>query len=175
MAAVVSEVDTTIRAEVQDEVAWDARIGANSVGVAVKNGVVTLSGGVSSFAAKMAAAEAAHRVRGVAAVANDITVHIPSFAERTDPEIAQAVIVALQWNAWVPSEQIEVTVAQGVVTLKGTVDWIYQRRAAENAIAHLAGVRSVVNEIHTTPQFQPNDLQQRLERALERNAIVEAD
>ncbi len=104
MTAVVSFVDEEIRSEVQDELTWDSKIGPNTIGVAVKGGVATLSGGVSSYAAKVAAAEAAHRVRGVEAVANDITVHIPSFAERTDSDIAQAVLNSLQWNAWVPTE-----------------------------------------------------------------------
>jgi len=174
MTAVVSYVDEEIRSEVQDEIAWDSKIGPNTIGVAVKGGVATLSGGVNSYAAKVAAAEAAHRVRGVEAVANDITVHIPSFAERTDPDIAQAVLNSLQWNAWVPTNQLEVTVSQGVVTLKGTVDWLYQRRAAEDAISHLAGVRAVMNETRVAPQVQPKDLQQRLEHALQRSATVEA-
>ncbi len=174
MATIVTRTDEDIRLEVQDELEWDLQVGSSPVGVAVKGGVATLTGEVPSYAAKLAAADATHRVRGVKAVANDIIVHIPSFAERTDADIAQAIITALRWNTLVPTDQIDVTVTQGLVTLKGTVEWAYQRNAAEYAIRHLAGVRVVTNEIRLTPHVQREDLKHRLERALERNAEVEA-
>jgi osmotically-inducible protein OsmY len=166
--------DDDVRREVQDELEWDLQVGNSPIGLSVKDGVVTLTGEVNSYAAKMAAVAATHRVRGVRAVANEISVHIPSYAERTDADVAQAVINVLKWNTLVPADQIEVTVAQGLVTLKGTVEWAYQRVEAEEAVRRLAGVRAVANQLTITPRVQRNDIKQRLEQALVRSAEVEA-
>jgi osmotically-inducible protein OsmY len=166
--------DEDVRSEVQDELEWDLQVGTSPIGVSVKAGVVTLTGEVSSYAAKVAAVAAAHRVRGVKAVANEISVHIPSFAERTDADVAQAAVNALKWNTLVPADQIEVTVAQGLVTLKGTVEWAYQRIEAEDAVRPIAGVRAVSNQITIVPRLQRTDIKQRLEQALVRSAEVEA-
>src|SRR6266576_6683925 len=111
--------DEQIQKDVLAELKWDARVQPNEVGVAVKNGVVTLTGWVDSFTKKWAAEEAAERVRGVVAVANDIEVRLPTSAERTDADIAAAAVRALEWDAFVPIERLEVTVAKGWVTLRG--------------------------------------------------------
>src|SRR5207249_8239684 len=105
--------DEQIQEDVLDELKWDARVQPNEIGVTVKDGVVTLTGWVDSYTKKWAAEEAAHRVQGVQAVANDIEVRLPSSAERTDADIAAAAVRALEWDAFVPTDKIKVTVSKG--------------------------------------------------------------
>ena len=114
--------DEEIQKSVLDELKWDGRVLATDVGVEVNKGVVTLTGSVESYAKRVAAQEAAHRVRGVLDVANDIQIRVPESTGRTDTEIAQAVRQALEWNVFVPQERIHSTVSEGLVTLTGTVD-----------------------------------------------------
>src|SRR5215213_1677001 len=109
--ATATLTDEQIQQEVLDELKWDARVQPNEIGVAVKNGVVTLTGWVDNFTKKWIAERAAHRVRGVTAVANDIEVRLPSAVERTDADIAAAATRALEWDSLVPVEKLEVTVA----------------------------------------------------------------
>ena len=104
---------------------WDPRVSPNEIGVSVKDGIVSLTGWVDSYTKKWAAEEAAHRVRGVKAVANDLEVRLPSSSERTDADIAQAAVRALEWDAFLPPGKVQVTVSQGWVTLKGEVEWQY--------------------------------------------------
>src|SRR3989440_12516733 len=111
--ATTTRTDEQIQEDVLDELKWDARVQPNEIGVAVKDGVVTLMGWVDSYTKRWAAEEAAHRVRGVKAVANDIEVRLPSAAERTDADIAAAVTRALEWDAFVPIERLDGTVAKG--------------------------------------------------------------
>src|SRR5258705_7607582 len=120
-ASTMVRTDEQIQGDVIAELKWDARIAPNEIGVMVTNGVVTLTGWVDSYAKKWAAERAAHRVRGVVAVANDIEVRLPSSAERTDADIAAAATRALEWDALVPVETLEVTVSRGWVTLRGEV------------------------------------------------------
>src|SRR3989442_11682051 len=120
--------DEQIQKDVLAELKWDARVQPNEIGVAVKDGIVTLAGWVDSYTKKWAAEEAAHRVRGVKAVANDIEVQLPSSAERTDADIAAAAIHALEWDAFVPVDRLDVTVSKGWVTLRGEVEGQYQRQ-----------------------------------------------
>src|SRR5882724_7025800 len=119
--------DEEIQRDVLAELKWDARLQPNEIGVIVKDGVVTLMGWVDSYTKKWAAEEATHRVRGVKAVANDIEVRLPGDAERTDADIAAAAVRAVEWDAFVPSGQVDVTVSKGWVTLKGEVEWQFQR------------------------------------------------
>ena len=114
--------DEEIQKSVLDELKWDGRVLATDVGVEVDKGVVTLTGTVESYAKRVAAQEASHRVRGVLDVANDIQIRVPESTGRTDTEIAQAVRQALEWNVFVPQERIHSTVSEGLVTLTGTVD-----------------------------------------------------
>jgi osmotically-inducible protein OsmY len=109
--------------------------------VVVKDGVVTLTGWVDSYTKRWAAENAAHRVRGVKAVANDIEVRLPSSTERTDADIAAAAIRALEWDAFVSVDKLEVTVSKGWVTLKGEVEWQYQKQDAERAVRRLTGIK----------------------------------
>src|SRR6266581_5660314 len=132
--AISTRTDEAIQADVLEELKWDTRVRPNEVGVAVKDGIVTLTGWVDSYLKKIAAEEAAHRVRGVKAVANDIEVRLPGSAERTDADLAKAALNALKWDAAIPTDKLEVTVSKGWVMLKGEVDYAFQRQDAERAV-----------------------------------------
>ncbi len=163
--------DSELHDQVIQELKWDTRIGEADVGVAVHEGIVTLAGGVGSYAERLAAQEAAHRVAGVRDVANEIQVRIPGRHVRTDEEIARAVRHALVWNVLVPAEAIETTVASGWVTLEGNVTTWRQRSDAESAIRYLPGVKGIVNKIHIVgSQVDAVSLRLAIEGALERRA-----
>jgi osmotically-inducible protein OsmY len=137
--------------------------------------VVTLTGWVDSYLKKWNAEEAAHRVAGVKAVANDVEVRLPSSSERTDSDIAAAAVHALEWDALVPSDKVQVTVSKGWVTLRGEVDWQYQKEDAERVVRRLTGVKGVTNLITVKPHTAPSDLKKRIEEALVRTAKLDAD
>lgn len=166
--------DEKIQRDVLAELKWDARLQPNEIGVIVKDGVVTLTGTVDSYFKKWAAEDAAHRVRGVKAVANDIEVRLPSFAERTDSDIAAAVVRALEWDAFVPVDKLDITVSKGWVTLQGEIESQYQREEAERLVRRLSGVRGVTNLIIVKPRPTPSELKQKIEQALVRNAELDA-
>ena len=167
--------DEAIQADVQEALQWDAHVRPSDIGVVVTDGIVTLTGWVDAYLKKMAAREAAHRVRGVKAVANDIEVRLPGSAERTDTDLAKAVLGALQWDAAIPAGKVEVTVSQGWVTLGGEVDHAFQVRDAEHAVRRHAGVKGVSNLIVVNrSRVLPTDLKQQIERALLRNAQTDA-
>ena len=174
--AVTSEVrtDTQIQADVLAELKWEPRVQPNEIGVTVKDGVVTLTGTVDSFTKKYAAEEAAHRVRGVKAVANDIEVRLFATSERSDADIAAAAVHALEWDAFVPIEKLDVTVSKGWVTLKGEVEWNYQRDDAYDVVRRLSGVKGVKNQIVVKPRITPSDLKKKIEDALVRTAELDA-
>lgn len=175
--ATTTRTDEELQRDVLAELAWDARAQPNEVGVTVADGVVTLTGWVDSYARKWAAEQSAHRVRGVRAVADDIEVRLTGSAERTDAEIAVAVTRGLEWDAFVPVERIDVTVANGWVMLRGEVEWQYQRRAAERDVRRLSGVRGVTNLVTVRPHPAPSthDLEGRIRDALVRSAQTDAD
>jgi osmotically-inducible protein OsmY len=135
---------------------------------------VTLTGWVDTYQKKWAAEEAAHRVRGVRAVANEIEVRLPSMAERTDADIAAAAARALEWDAFVPIEKLDITVSKGWVTMRGEVEWQYQKEDAERVVRRLAGVRGVTNLITVKPRVTPSDLKAKIEKALVRSAELDA-
>jgi osmotically-inducible protein OsmY len=166
--------DEQIQRNVLAELKWDARLQPNEIGVIVKDGVVTLTGWVDSYAKKWAAEEAAHRVRGVKAVANDIEVRLPVSDERTDADIAAAVVRALEWDAFVPVEKLDVTVSKGWVTLRGEVEWQFQKEDAERVVRRLSGVKGVTNLIVVKPRVTPSELKQKIEQALIRTAQTDA-
>lgn len=168
--------DSEIQSDVLKELKWDTRVEETEVGVQVHQGIVTLVGTVTSYAKKLAAQEAAHRVSGVLDVANDITVRVPGNLARTDTEIAQAVRRALEWDVMIPYERIRSTVENGWVILEGTVKFLHEKQDAERAIANLIGVQGVTNSIAiqaTSPQ--PRQLRQKIEEALERHAQRQAN
>jgi len=174
--AVMVRTDEEIQRDVLRELKFDASVQPNEIGVAVKDGVVTLTGYVDSFLKKWAAEEAAHRVHGVMAVANDIEVRLPTNAERTDADIAAAVARALEWDAMVDIDKLDVTVSKGWVTLKGEVEWGFQRADAERVTRRITGVRGVSNLITVRPRQKPSpdETKRKIEDALVRNAEMDA-
>jgi osmotically-inducible protein OsmY len=173
----MTHTDEQIQLDVLEELKWDARVRPNEIGVVVKNGIVTLTGGVDTYTKKWAAEDAAHRVRGVKAVANDIEVRLPNSAERTDPDIAAAVTRTLEWDAFVPIEKLDVTVSKGWITLRGEVEWQYQKEDAERVVRRLSGVRGVTNLITVRPRVKPSpqELKRKIEDALVRSAETDAE
>jgi osmotically-inducible protein OsmY len=172
----VKKKDSEIQQDVLRELRWDIRVDETDVGIEVDNGVVTLTGMVASWGKRIAAEEAAHRVRGVLDVANDIVVKVPGAGAQTDTEIAQAVRHALVWDVFVPDTRIQSTVSDGTVVLKGDVDSWLQREDADKAVRNLAGVRLVRNQIVVKPpKVAPADVRKAIESALDRQAEREAE
>ena len=169
-----ARTDEEIQRDVLNELKWDPRLQPNEIGVIAKDGVVTLTGWVDSYTKRWAAEEAAHRVRSVLAVANDIEVRLPSIAERTDADIAAAAVRALEWDAFVPVDKLDVTVSKGWVTLRGEVEWQYQKQDAERVVRRLSGVRGVTNLITVKPRLTPSELKEKIEQALVRTAELDA-
>jgi osmotically-inducible protein OsmY len=170
--ATLTRPDREIQADVLAELRWDSSVPGTEIGVAVKDGVVTLTGTVDTFLKKWRAEEDAHKVNGVIAVANDITVRV--IGERTDTDIAAAALHALKWDTSVPAEKIQVTVEDGWVTLKGEVEWQFQKQEVERVVRRLWGVKGVSNLIIVKPLASPADLKKKIEDALVRSAEVDA-
>lgn len=174
-AKMQTKTDSQVQQDVLRELKWDTRVEASEIGVAVQQGIVSLAGTVDSYAKKLAAQDAAHRVFGVLDVANDIEVQIPGRIARTDADIAKAVRAALEWDVWVPEKRIKSTVSNGWVTLEGDVDMLRERGDAERAIRRLEGVRGVTNKIEAKPaKVKPEQVLEAIEEALERRAEREA-
>ncbi len=171
--ATLKHTDQEIQADVMAELRWDPSVPPNEIGVVVKDGVVTLTGTVDTYMKKWRAEEVAHRVNGVIAVANEIQVRW--IGERTDSDIAAAAAHALSWNSTIPQGKVHVTVDKGWITLKGEVEWQYQRQEAERAVRRLLGVKGVSNLITVKPAATPSDLKKRIQDALVRNAQIDAD
>ena len=171
--ATLIRTDEELQKEVLAELKWDAQIQPNEIGVSVKDGVVTLTGWVDSYLKKWSAEDAAHKVAGVKAVANDIEIKLAT--ERTDSDIAEAAVHALEWDAGVPSDRVKATVSKGWVTLKGEVEWQYQKQDAEQVVRRLAGVKGVANLITVKPHVTPSELKKKIEDALVRNAEIDAN
>jgi osmotically-inducible protein OsmY len=167
--------DRELQQFVIDELEFDPSIDAADIGVAAENGVVTLTGHVSTYVQKLAAERAAWRVKGVRAIAQEIMVRLPTDKKTNDDEIAQRAVNILAWSAPALADGIKVRVAEGYVTLTGTVRWNYQRRAMESAIARLSGVRGVINSIALEPAAKQADVESRIAKALQRHAAVEAE
>jgi osmotically-inducible protein OsmY len=173
--ATETRTDEQIQRDVLAELKWEPRVVPNEIGVVVKNGVVTLTGWVDSYTKRWAAEEAAHRVRGVKAVANDIEIRLPGLSERTDADIAAAAIRAIQWDSLIPEDKVAVTVSKGWVTLKGEVEWQYQKANAERVVRRLTGVKGVINSITVKPRLTPSELKEKIEKALVRSAETDAE
>ncbi|HEX7967445.1 MAG TPA: BON domain-containing protein [Stellaceae bacterium] len=169
--------DDDIKRDVEDELRWDPDIDATDIAVAVKSGVVALTGFVKSYAQKFEAEDAAKRVAGVVGVANDIEVRLPAIDERPDPDIARDAVQAIKTRLPVSWENIKVTVSKGWVTLEGEVEWNYQREAAENAVRWVKGVKGVTNLIQLKPRVQPSEaeIKRRIEEAFRRSAELDAN
>ncbi|MBE9228608.1 BON domain-containing protein [Phormidium sp. LEGE 05292] len=172
--ATATRTDEEIQKDVLNELKWDSRVQSTEIGVAVKDGVVTLTGWVDSFYKRGAAEEAAHRVRGVLAVANEIEVRLLVSDERPDADIAAAAIHALEWDAGVSIDNLDVTVSKGWVKLTGVVEWEYQKHDAERVVRRLKGVKGVANLLTIKSRVSSSELKQKIEQALVRSASVSA-
>jgi osmotically-inducible protein OsmY len=167
---IAMKTDAELQQHVMDELKWEPTIQAAEIGVAVKDGVVTLSGKVDSYAKKWAADRAAKRVLGVKAVAEEIKVTLAGSYKRADKDIAQSATDVLDWNILVPSNRVKVMVRNGWITLSGDVGWYYQKQHAEDVVRHLTGVLGVTNSITIKPPMKAVEVKNRIEEALKRNA-----
>lgn len=166
--------DVQIQKDVMDELKWEPFLNASEIGVAVKNGIVTLSGQVDSYSKKLSAEKATKKVAGVKAIAEDIQIGVSPTYKKTDAEIADAVLNALKWHTAVQEEKIKIKVEDGNVRLDGEVEWEYQRTNAKTAIENLSGVRSVINFITVKPRVAASDVKQKIISAFHRSATIDA-
>jgi osmotically-inducible protein OsmY len=168
------KTDADLKRDVVAELNWDPAVKSTAVGVAVKDGVVTLTGHLDTFAEKHAASRAVQRVAGVKAIALELDVKLAPAHKRSDTEIATSIEEALRWNTLVPVDSLRVTVDHGWVTLKGDVEWDYQRRSVEKVIRPLMGVVGISNEMTLRAKVKAADLSRQIAEALTRQAIREA-
>jgi osmotically-inducible protein OsmY len=166
--------DLQLRQDVLDELEFEPSVNAAHIGVTANHGVVTLTGFVTSYAEKTAAERAARRVKGVRAIAEEIEVRLPSDTKRADDEIAARAVDILKWQVGVPADRIGVKVEKGVVTLTGEVDWQFQKTEADHIVHKLSGVVDVVNEVRVASPVHAYEVKDKLEKALQRSAEVEA-
>ena len=169
------KTDDQLKTDIQHELDWDPAIHASQVGVAVKEGVVTLSGHLETYAEKFAIEKAVGRVQGVKAMAVETDVKLAPNHRRSDTDIAAAAEAAFQWHAQIPADRIQVRVEKGWVTLRGEVDWDYQRQEAAKAVRALTGVVGLSNTISLKAAVAPNHVAKRIRDALTRHAQREAE
>ena len=167
--------DQEIERDVKEELQWDPDLDSTDIAVSVKKGVVTLAGFVKSYSDKYEAEAAAKRVSGVSAVANDLEVRLPSIDQRPDPEIARDAVDAVKIQLPISSENIQVVVKSGWVTLEGAVEWQYQRQTAEKAVRRVKGVKGVTNSIVVKPHLEPTEIKKQIQEAFRRSAEVDAN
>ena len=169
------KTDQEIQKDVMEELRWEPLLNATEIGVAVKNGVVTLSGIVDTYGKKIAAEEAAKSVFGFKAVAEDIQVKLSSFGAKSDTELAEEVIKSLKWHTSIPDDKIKVKVENGWVTLEGDVEWEYQKNAAKSTIENLLGVKGISNLITVKPSVTVKDIKNKISAAFHRSATVDSE
>jgi osmotically-inducible protein OsmY len=168
------KTDLQLHKDVIEELRWDPRVNEAEIGVAAKGGVVTLSGSVQTYAQKYAAERAVQRVAGVHGIADELTVRPTGTFLRNDTDIAHSAVNALTWDIEVPSDNITATVESGWLTLKGQVNWNFQKLAAERAVRYLGGVKGIANLIEVKPMVSPVEVKTKIEAALKRNAELDA-
>ncbi|MGZ4049912.1 MAG: BON domain-containing protein [Bacteroidia bacterium] len=169
------KTDLEIQKDVMDELKWQPLLNSSEIGVAVKNGIVTLSGMVDTYGKKVAAENATKRVSGVKAVAEDIVVKISSLGKKSDTEIAEAVLNALKWHSAVREDKIKVKVEDGWVTLEGEVEWEFQKNSARSMVEDLSGVVGITNSIKVVPSVSAKDLKQKINAAFHRSASIDSE
>jgi osmotically-inducible protein OsmY len=167
--------DKEIKQDVEAELKWDPDIDATDVGIAVKGGVVALTGYISGYLQKYEAEKAAKRVAGVAGVANDLEVRLPKIDQRPDPDIARDAVEAIKSHLPISCNRIKITVGSGWITLEGEVEWNYQRETAEEAVRAIQGVKGVSNFIQLEPQARPSEIKKKIEDAFRRHAHIDAN
>ncbi|MHB2210850.1 BON domain-containing protein [Methylobacterium sp. CM6257] len=167
--------DKLIRQDVIDELDFEPSIDAANIGVAVENGIVTLTGHVGTYAQRVAAEKAVRRVRGVRGVVEEIKVRLAGEAPPRDEDLAQRAVQMLDWSVTVPKKAVQVQVQDGWVTLTGRVEWQYQKEEAYRSIRRLAGVAGIINKVEVAPKASAPQVQSKIEAALKRNAELEAN
>jgi osmotically-inducible protein OsmY len=167
--------DLELKKSVESELNWEPSINPAEIGVAAKDGIVTLTGRIPSYWEKVTAERAAMRVTGVKAVVNQLEVRLPSSSERTDEDIARAALDALKWSVLIPPDHVKVKVSKGWVTLEGIVDWQFQKTAAEKAVRKLFGVLGVTNFVEVKASVSKSEVKAAIESALKRSAEVDAN
>ena len=167
--------DSDIKRDVELELKWDVDIDSKDIGIAVKDGVVTLTGFLRSYAQKWQAERDAKRVAGVRAVANDIEVRLPAVDQRPDPELARDAVSALKRELPYSADSIKVVVNQSWIRLEGDVEWNYQKERAEQAVRRLKGIKGVMNLITVKPKVSPVDIKRSIEEAFKRSAEIDAN
>lgn len=166
--------DMDLKEKIEEELDWEPSVDAADIGVAVEEGIVTLMGHVNTYAQKLAAERAIKRVKGVRAVAQELKVQLGPRDRTGDDEIARRAANVLDWDVSVPSDRVNIMVQDGMITLTGEVDWQYQANQARTRVYALPGVKGVSNQIRIKTRPAAADVKQRIERALLRNAEVEA-
>jgi osmotically-inducible protein OsmY len=169
------KTDIDIKRDVEEELRFNPDLDATDIAVAVKDGVVTLSGFVRSYSQKWEAERTSKRVQGVSGLANDIEVRLPVFNRRPDPEIARDAVAAIQADLPYSSEHIRVIVRDGWITLEGQVEWNYSRERAEQAVRRVRGTKGVTNLIQLTPRVAPFEIKRKIEESFRRNAELDAN
>jgi osmotically-inducible protein OsmY len=167
------KTDSELQRDVMTELKWEPSIHSAEIGVAVKDGVVTLSGDVDTYGMKWAAERAVRRVSGVMELAEEIKVRLPDPYRRSDEDITRSATNVLEWNFWIPRDRVKVMVQKGWITLSGDVDWFYQKEYAEDAVRHMIGVQGVTNSITIKPPVRTVkavEVKSGIENALKRNA-----
>jgi osmotically-inducible protein OsmY len=167
--------DLELKKSVESELDWEPSINSAEIGVAAKDGIVTLTGRIPSYWEKVTAERAAMRVAGVKAVVNQLEVRLPSSSERTDEDIARAALDALKWSVLIPPDHVKVKVSKGWVTLEGIVDWQFQKTAAEKAVRKLFGVLGVTNFVEVKASVSKFEVKAAIESALKRSVEVDAN
>ena len=168
------KTDDEIQKDIMEQIKWEPYLKASEIGVAVKNGVVTLSGHVDSYPKKLAAENAAKKIAGVKAIAEDIQIGVSPAQDRSDTEIAEAIINAIKWHTAVREEKIKVKVENGIVKLEGEVEWEFERQKVKTAIENISGVRAVHNLIVIKPQATPTDVERKIRAAFHRSATIDS-
>jgi osmotically-inducible protein OsmY len=171
----IPRTDLDIQLDVEEELEWTPDVDPASIGVSVRDGVVTLSGEVRTYVERTAAKRAARQVKGVTALVDELSVESVASLEHSDTQIAEAIVTALEQRSDLPKGAITVEVTGGYVTLGGQVGWHYQRDAARREVESVAGVRDVVNDITLSPRASASDAAERITRALVRNAQIDAE
>lgn len=166
--------DIQIQKDVMEQLRWEPFLKASEIGVAVKNGIVTLTGQVDSYTKKLTAENTVKKIAGVKAIAEDIKIGVSPANKKTDLEIAEAVLTALKWHSAVQEEKIKIKVENGNVRLEGVVEWEFERKNAESAIENLTGVHSVLNLITVKPKIKAADVEQQISAAFHRSATIDS-
>ena len=168
------KTDSQIQKDVMAQLKWEPFLNASEIGVAVKNGIVTLSGQVDSYLKKIAVEDAAKKISGVKAIAEDIQIGVSPANKKTDTEIAEAVVNALKWHTAVQEDKIKIKVENGLVRLEGEVEWEYQKTNAKSAVANLTGVLGVINLIVVKPKIVSSAIEKRINEAFHRSATIDS-